>query len=86
MLKTAPYLVAGVTVTAALVGSVLLAAQDRDLFEPQHALLGGLLEIDDGPEDRRPALEMRRFLAPTASALRAEAPRGPLRPRPEPKH
>lgn len=88
MLKTAPYLVAGVTATAALVGSVLLAAQDRDLFEPQHALLDGLLAPSEQADARLPALEVRRMIAPAASTLRAhESPRLPLRPRTqEPKH
>jgi hypothetical protein len=70
-MKTAPYLVASVTATAALVGGALLAAQDRDLFEPQHALLDGLLAVSDPVVDRaRPSMEVRRIIAPAASTLR----------------
>lgn len=36
-MKTAPYVVAGFTASAALAGSLWLAAQDRELFEVQHA-------------------------------------------------
>lgn len=89
MLKTAPYLVAGVTAAAALVGGVLLAAQDRDLFDPQHALLDGLLAQDEPADVRGRSLEMRRFLAPAASTLRTpDSQRTPLRPGPrqEPTH
>lgn len=44
-MKSAPHLIAGFTAAAALGAVVLLAAEDRALFEPQHAAM--LLEVVD---------------------------------------
>jgi hypothetical protein len=42
--KAAPFFVAGLTASAALAAGVLLAAEDRALFEPRHAMLIGLAD------------------------------------------
>ena len=38
MLRSAPYMMVGLTASAALAAVVLLAAEDRALFEPLHAV------------------------------------------------
>lgn len=43
-MKSAPSLMAAVTAVAALAAGGLLAAEDRMLFEPQQAMLVGLLD------------------------------------------
>jgi hypothetical protein len=60
-----PSLMAAVTAVAALGAGALLAAEDRMLFEPQHAMLVGLVDdvgsalLADKPAVRQP-VEVRR--------------------------
>jgi hypothetical protein len=44
-MKFAPHLMVGFTVSAALAAGALLAAEDRALFEPQHAV--AMLDVVD---------------------------------------
>jgi hypothetical protein len=61
MLKSTPHLMVGFTAAAALGAVVLLAAEDRALFEPQHAAM--LLEaVDPQGAAWAPPLEVRRRL------------------------
>jgi hypothetical protein len=47
-MKPAPSMMVAATVAAALAGGVLLAAEDRMLFEPQHAMLLGVVDDTSG--------------------------------------
>lgn len=64
-MKSAPSLMAAVTAVAALGAGALLAAEDRMLFEPQQAMLVGLVDdvggalLADKPAVHQPA-EVRR--------------------------
>jgi hypothetical protein len=70
-MKTAPSLMAAVTAVAALAAGALLAAEDRMLFEPQHAMLIGLVDdvsasLGEQPAPRR-AGESRRSVSRAGS-------------------
>jgi hypothetical protein len=72
-MKSAPSLMAAVTAVAALAGTALLAAEDRMLFEPQHAMLVGLADelgevFIEEPAARVPA-EARRSVTRAGSAV-----------------
>lgn len=56
-MKPAPSMMVAATVAAALAGGALLAAEDRMLFEPQQAMLLGVIDdADIGPLwDKQPA-------------------------------
>jgi hypothetical protein len=54
-MKTAPSLMAAVTAVAALAAGALLAAEDRMLFEPQHAMLVGLVDDVSATLGEQPA-------------------------------
>ena len=71
MMKSTPHLMVGFTAAAALGAVVLLAAEDRALFEPQHAAV--LLEAVD-PESPAwaPPLEVRRRLPAQVESRRTD--------------
>lgn len=70
-MKTTPSLIAGLTASAALVAGVLLAAEDRALFEPQHAMLADLADpVGTGVSPAATRLDAHRLL-PSAAELRA---------------
>lgn len=65
-MKSAPSIMVAATVAAALAGGVLLVAEDRMLFEPQHAMLTDLVgdaypggTLWEQPPARRAPLEPR---------------------------
>jgi hypothetical protein len=75
-MKPAPSMMVAATVAAALAGGVLLAAEDRMLFEPQHAMLSGLVDdvTDLSPlweeqPARRDPLESRRGVTRAGSGV-----------------
>lgn len=70
-MKSAPSLMAAVTAVAALAAGALLAAEDRMLFEPQQAMLVGLVDdvgvlLDEDPASRSPS-EGRRSVSRSGS-------------------
>ncbi len=70
-MKSAPSLMAAVTAVAALAAGGLLAAEDRMLFEPQQAMLVGLVDdmstLIDDPAAARLPVEHRRTVSRAGS-------------------
>ncbi|MBX3621048.1 MAG: hypothetical protein KF891_13845 [Rhizobacter sp.] len=64
-MKAAPFFVAGLTASAALAAGALLTAEDRALFEPQHAMLVGL--VDGATVSPMASQAPRRAAAPVAA-------------------
>lgn len=70
-MKPVPSLMAAVTAVAALAAGALLAAEDRMLFEPQQAMLVGLVDeagmlLEEQPAPRVP-VEARRTVSRAGS-------------------
>lgn len=69
-MKSAPSLMAAVTAVAALAAGGLLASEDRMLFEPQQAMLVGVIdEIGSALLEEQPAV--RHAMEPRRAVHRA---------------
>lgn len=76
-MKTAPHFIVGLTVCFALGAGLLLAAEDRALFDPQHSMLSVLVEqVERAVSAPSPGTSRRGASAREAAlgASRAEVP------------